>query len=191
MQLGGCADGLPVTFVMRKILQMPSYDDAVDFLYRIKVAAGHNYTLSTRGRVGSFECSPKQVVEYKPHPQGQRVCQANHPMINDDTTAFDDLLKKDPDNNWGSYANSRIRFTSMAARVMNKEGAVSLDDIKRALRAKDDPENPVCRDTSTDTGASFIAYTSGSMIYQFDDTATLHLASGPPSEVEFLTFTFS
>jgi hypothetical protein len=78
----------------------------------------------------------------------------------------------------------------MAARTVHREGPIGLDDLKSALRARDDPDNPVCRDNLTDTGASVIAYTAGSMIYEYGQKSLLHLAAGPPSESDFMTYDF-
>ena len=191
MQLGCRPDGLPVAFVTRTLLEKASYEEALTFLNHTIHAAGQNYTLSTAGRVGSFECSPNKVVEYRPRADGLRVCHTNHPLINDDTGKFEELKDSKPGVSQSGNTNSCSRLASIAARTVHSDGMVSLDDLKSALRAKDDPENPVCRDHSTNTEASVIAYTAGSMIYEYGQKAQLHLAAGPPTESEFMTFQFS
>jgi predicted choloylglycine hydrolase len=192
MQLGYRPDGLPVAFVARRLTQMRSFDDAVTFLSTITHAAGQNYTVSTQDRVGSFECSPNKVVEYRPRADGRRVCHTNHPLANDDTASFKALTELDSKNKWVlGHSSSCSRLASIAARTVYRDGAINLDDLKAALRAKDDPNNPVCRDLTTDLNENVIAYTAGSLIYECGDTPRLHLASGPPSESEFLTFKFS
>jgi len=191
MQLGSRPDGLPVAFVVRSLLEKTSFDEAVTFLNKTTHAAGQNYTLSTAGRVGSFECSPNKVAEYRPRADGLRVCHTNHPLANDDTGRFDELARSDPDDSRVRDTNTRSRLASIAARTLHREGPIGLDDLKSALCARDDPENPVCRDSSTDTGSSVIAYTAGSMIYEYGQKPQLHLAAGPPSESNFMTFRFS
>lgn len=190
MQLGCRPDGLPIAFIVRSLLEKTSFDEAVAFLNEIDIAAGQNFTLSTRNQVGCFECSPNKVIEYRPRADGLRVCHTNHPLVHDDTGRFEELAMADHGNPTLSDTNSCSRLASIAARTLNKEGPVRLDDLKSALRAKDDPENPVCRDSSTDTGASVIAYTAGSMVYEYGQHSQLHLAAGPPSESDFMTFDF-
>jgi len=190
MQLGCRPDGLPVAFVVRSVLEKSSFNEAVAFLNSIRIAAGQNLTLSTHKRVGSYECSPNKVVEYRPRSDGRRVCHTNHPLANDDTGSYQALARADHGGPPKPATNSCSRLSSIAARTVNRDGPIGLDDLKSALRAKDDPENPVCRDSSTDTGSSVIAYTAGSMIYEFGQKPWLHLAAGPPSESEFMTFGF-
>ena len=192
MQLGCRPDGLPIVFLTRKLLELSSYNEAVAFLNDVPHSSGTNCTVSTPGQVGAFECSPNKVVEYRARTDGLRVCHTNHPLANDDTESFETLKKATPNNNWvKGHGNTWSRFASVAARTVNRDGPITLDDLKAALRAKDDPENPVCRDLSTDINASLIAYTAGSMIYDLGQDPKLHLAAGPPSESEFLTFEFS
>jgi predicted choloylglycine hydrolase len=192
MQLGCRPDGLPIVFLTRKLLEMTSYEKAVAFLHEVTHSSGTNCTVSTPNRVGAFECSPNKVVEYRARPDGLRVCHTNHPLANDDIASFEELKNETPGNNWvRGHGNSCSRFASMAARTVYRDGPIALDDLKAALKAKDDPENPVCRDLSTDINASLIAYTAGSMIYELGQNSKLHLAAGPPSESEFLTFEFS
>ena len=191
MQLGCRPDGLPVAFVARSLLEKASYEEAVNFLGNTTHAVGQNYILSTANRVGSYECSPNKVVEYRPRTDGRRVCHTNHPMINDDTSKFEELNESKSGGSKLGNANSCSRLASIAARTVHRDGMVGLDDLKSALRAKDDPDNPVCRDHSTNIQASVIAYTVGSVIYEYSQKAQLHLASGPPSESEFMTFQFS
>ncbi len=191
MQLGCRPDGLPVAFVARSLLEKASFDEAVAFLENTTHAAGQNYTLSTAGRVGSFECSPNKVVEYRPRADGLRVCHTNHPLANDDTGRFEELAKSKYGSSQVHNTNSCSRLASIAARTVNREGIVNLEDLKSALRARDDPDNPVCRDHSTNIEASAIAYTAGSLIYEYGQKVQLHLAAGPPSESDFVSFRFS
>ena len=192
IQLGCRPDGLPIVFLTRKLLEMTSYEEAVAFLNTVLHSSGTNCTISTPDRVGAFECSPNKVVEYRPRADGLRVCHTNHPLANDDVASFEALKNKTPGNNWvKGHGNTCSRLASMAARTVYRDGPLTLEDLKAALSAKDDPDNPVCRDMSTDINASLIAYTAGSMIYELSQDPKMHLAAGPPSESEFLTFGFS
>jgi hypothetical protein len=200
MQLGSCSDGLPVAFITRSLLAMTSFDEAVLFLNKIKHAAGQNYTLSTKGKVGAFECSPQQVVEYRPRADGKKVVHTNHPLANNDTATYRALAEADPGGSWvRGEGNTRSRLASIAARTLNNDKHIGISDLKSALGARDDPENPVCRDisiglpggTATNDSANPIAFTAGSMIYEYGEKSLLHLAAGPPSQSEFQVFEFT
>lgn len=141
--------------------------------------------------VAAFECSPNRVAEYRPEADGRRLVHTNHPLVNDDSGSYEKLAEVDPDGAWvRGEETSRARLASMSARTLDRETQVGLDELKSALRAKDDPDNPVCRDWSTDTGASVISFTAGSLVYELAEESQLHLAAGPPSQSEFLTFQF-
>jgi isopenicillin-N N-acyltransferase-like protein len=198
MQLGSCSNGLPVAFITRSLLAMSSFDEALLFLNRIRHASGQNYTLSTKGKVGAFECSPQQVVEYRPRSDGRQVVHTNHPLANDDTATYQALAEADPGGPWvRGEGNTRSRLESIATRTLNNDQRLELLDLKSALCARDDPENPVCRDLSVDgssetkDSANPIAFTAGSMIYEYDEKPLLHLAAGPPGQSEFQVFEFT
>lgn len=141
--------------------------------------------------VAAFECSPNRVAEYRPEANARRLVHTNHPLVNDDSGSYEKLAEVDPDCTWvRGEGNSRSRLASMSARTLDRETQVGLDELKSALRAKGDPDNPVCRDWSTDTGASVISFTAGSLVYELAEESQLHLAAGPSSQSEFLTFQF-
>ena len=66
-----------------------------------------------------------------------------------------------------------------------------LDDIKAALAAHDDPDNPVSRPINPENVGNSIGYTAGASIYELGTPPRLHLAAGPPCETAFETFGFS
>ena len=191
IQMGCIPNGLPVSFVTRSLLEQNTYDDAVDFLHGVKIAAGQNYIISNQERVGAFECSPNKVVEFITHSDGLKVCHTNHPLQNDDTQSFENLVKADPNNNWiRGTVNSHSRLSSIRARVQNFQGTIGLDDLKIALAAKDDPSHPVCRELPKTSEKSVISYTAGSLIYELSAQPKIHIAAGPASLSEFLCFEF-
>jgi hypothetical protein len=191
MQLGGGPDGLPVAFMVRALLQRRSYEDAERFLRSTGHASGQNYILSEPGRVGSFECSPAKVAEYRSRADGLRVCHTNHPLANDDTASFERLRRDHQGGAWAAgHANSSSRYASIASRTVWRDEPVTLEGLKAALRAQDDPESPVCRDRSGGEGPSVIAFTAGSVIYELSDNPKLHVAGGPPTQSEYVTVGF-
>lgn len=192
MQLANRPDGLPVAFVLRSLLQKRSFKEAESFLRSVPHACGQNYIVTAIGRTASFECSPKKVVEYRPREDGSRVCHTNHPLVNDDIERFEELMTTNPTSGWvRGQANTCSRFSSVAARTVHRDAPIDLKELRAALRAKDDPAHPVCRDLSSNVNSSSIAYTAGSVIYELCATPALYLTAGPPTESDELMFEFS
>ncbi|MEN8210110.1 MAG: C45 family peptidase [Thermodesulfobacteriota bacterium] len=191
IQLGSCRDGLPVGAVMRGVLACKTFEEASNFLYNIKHASGQNYIVSTRDKIGCFECSADFVVEYKPASYPNRVCHSNHPLTNKDTQHYDNHIKMHSEAGMlTTKKNSKARYASIERRLCANNNKVTLNDIKNALSSFDDLKNPVCRELQPDDPHGLINFTTGSMIYEFGDELKLHLASGPPSITKYKIFNF-
>jgi isopenicillin-N N-acyltransferase-like protein len=192
IRLAPSNDGLPVAFVLRSILTKTCMADAVAFIKKIQHASGQNYIISTTDRIGCFECSANEVVDFKGRQDGLRVCHTNHALANKDKTPFEDLIKTDNISSWARHsANSHSRYSSIAGRLVHNSATISLDKIKSALCAKDDPVYPVSLEFKPSAENNVIGFTAGSMIYELSSSPKLHLASGPPSITEFKTFVLS
>ena len=179
-QLQFATDGLPVGFVMRSILEQQSLSEAEDFVRKIKHASGQNFILSTVDEMRCFECCGSSVVRYAPdHLQG-RVLHTNHPLTNPDVSDIAALNTR--------TTNTVARLDSITMRLGDSNKILSLDDIKMALAAHDDPDNPVSRNTNKD--GSSIGYTAGASIYELGERPRLYLAAGPPCETKFEIFDF-
>ena len=181
-QLNYSSDGLPVGAIVRSILTMNSIDEAEQFLRRVPHASGQNYILSSAGDMRCFECSANRVVRYRPESGDQRIFHTNHPLVNDDQN---DLLAPAKRRS----TNTVARFNSICTRLGDSSQTLTLDDIKAALSAHDDPDNPVSRNTNNEN--SPIGFTAGSSIYELGPVPRLHLAAGPPCETDYEAFEFS
>ena len=180
-QLNEARDGLPVSFIVRSVLQKQSIDEAEDFIRRIPHASGQNYILSSAGDMRCFECCGSSVVRYIPEPDQGRVFHSNHPLVNTDENH---LLPPERRRN----PNTLARLDSICQRLGENNPSPSLASIKAALAAHDNPDHPVSR--NIDQSSSAIGFTAGASIYEFTQPPKLHLAAGPPCETEFLTFEF-
>lgn len=193
MRLTPSADGLPVAFVVRKLLECGSFEAAERFLRTVPHASGQNYMLSSPGRVASFECSANSVCEFRPLEAGTRVCHTNHPLANRDVEEFEALQSEmaERGETLRPETNSRARYQSVYQRLGWPDAAVSLADAKAALSAHDDPEHPVSRTYEPADLANLIGFTAGSVVYELDgECPVLHLASGPPCSTPYRAFTF-
>ena len=180
-QLNYSSNGLPVSAVVRLLLGMESIDKAEQLLRRVPHASGQNYILSSAGDIRCFECSANSVVRYIPEACQSRIFHTNHPLVNLDESIFLEPEKK--------LSKSTVaRLDSICSRLGDDSIALTLVDIKVALAAHDDPDNPVSRNTNKED--SPIGFTAGSSIYEFSDAPRLHLAAGPPCETDFELFEF-
>jgi len=189
MELYSTQFGLPVQFIVRKVLECTSFDSAREFLRKITHASGQNYIIATAESFGSFECSANEVTEFIPYPNSPAVCHSNSPLASRDI---------DPDamarfkSQAGLDENFKARYESIWRRLGDAGRDHTIEDAKAALSAHDDRANPVSRTFDPESGEKFLGYTAGSMIYQLDrKNPVLHLASGPPCQTEYRKFRFS
>ena len=183
-QLSYSIEGLPVSFMVRSILERHSIEEAEQFLRSIKHASGQNYILSSLGNMRCFECAATRVVRYAPEEYRGRVFHSNHPLVNSDKSDVSHLVTE-------RIKNSEARLASICGRLGDISRLMTLGDIKAALGAHDDPINPVSRPINSGNAGNSIGYTAGASIYELITPPRLHLAAGPPCETAFETFEFS
>lgn len=188
LQLNHRADGLPVAFVNRGILERTTHDAAVKFLHDIRHASGQNYIIGGRRKTSAHECSANKVSRFEPYEGATRLYHTNHPLANDDQGIYKEWLESVKDQ-WEPQhpGNSDIRFMSLEKRLKDPKMTIIVDSIKEILSSKDDPQNPVCREKRADGGGGF---TAGCLIMDLSEKPVLHLAPGPPCTTDFQTYTF-
>jgi predicted choloylglycine hydrolase len=181
MQLKASSSGLPVAFVVRRIINSTDKEDVLRFIQTVSHASGQNYMIGIRGEVYDFEASANKVVRFDPRNDNGTIYHTNHPMVNDDIKpwfeTFHPKLKDKPVN-----SNSYIRLASVQSRVSQ---ATTIDDllIKETLRSKDDSKNPVCRSVDRKGGSG--GFTFGSVIMTLTGNPYLQVTAGPPDESEY------
>ncbi len=176
--------GMPVSFLVRHLLTQGSFADAVRCLMNSRHATGQNYVLAGPGQVRSFECSAGRVVEHVDPEAVHFTCHTNHVLASGDLDRYEALMREIPADERPTYRNSGQRFASMRNRLLAAGTDITLDDLKAALSAHDDPLNPVSR-TERDVKGSAIGFTAGSVIYALDQGPTLHVAAGPPCQTPY------
>ena len=143
MQLKASSSGLPVAFIVRRIINSTDKADVLDFIQSVPHASGQNYIIGIRGEVFDFEASANKVVQFDPQNTNGTVYHTNHPIVNDDLKSwfeeYNPNLENKPVN-----SNTLIRLASVENRISQTP---SITDylIKETLRSKDDVNNPVCR----------------------------------------------
>jgi isopenicillin-N N-acyltransferase like protein len=172
-QLPATPAGVPVAFVIRKLLQAATLDEAVSTIRTIPHATGQHYLIADPYQIQSFEASPVCVNEL-PVSSTRGFAHTNHPLATDHSGL-------------GSGAiNSIARL-----RSLNQRTCVDPRDIewvKDALSSRDDPEHPISREAGDSGSASLltgmISFTTGSMISILRQAAPdieTWISCGPPS----------
>lgn len=184
MQLKASNTGLPVAFIVRRILSSTDKDDLLQFIQSVPHASGQNYIIGIRGEVFDFEASANKVIRFDPQNKNGTIYHTNHPLANDDVKDW--FKKYDPTRNDAidpAKSNSHIRLTAVQKRVKD---AASVDDIliKKTLRSKDDMDNPVCRAPKNG------GFTFGSVIMTLTGNPFLQVTAGPPDESEYRKIEF-
>ena len=189
LQLDHRGDGLPVAFINRGILECPTLGEAAKFVQEIKHASGQNYIIGGPQGIFNFEGSANKVSRYEPVQGANRICHTNHPLVNDDQSIFQELLKsRPPERQPRRPNNSEIRLMALEKRINDPARRVTVDVIKEALSSKDDPRNPVCLERRPDGRGNF---TAGCLIMELSEKPKLHFSPGPPCATEFQAFGFA
>ena len=172
-QLPAARHGLPVAFMVRKLLQANTLRDAVETLRTVPHATGQHYLIADPHEIRSFEASPAGVVEIHSADPGGAL-HTNHPLAEPRADSPDDWL------------NSKARLRCLRARL--NIGNVDLQAIEAALSSQDDPDYPVSRTAPSSnepqSAAAITAFTTGSMICRLDwksDGIDAWVSPGPPS----------
>ena len=166
MQLPHSRRGLPVAFVIRRLLEQADILAAEAFLRQVEHASGQNYLLGGAAGIRDFECSANGVTQFG--AGRKRLWHTNHPLAN-----------PDPRPEKQDHFNSQQRLDLLESRL--GKGKINVDIVKSVLR-----QPPVCveKDQYDDL------FTSGSLVMVLSDSPELHISQGPPSSHEYRTVHF-
>lgn len=181
--LARSADGLPVAFVVRSVLDQRSFEDAVKFVENVPHASGQNYIIGGPDRVVCLECSANQVTSWQPDGSRNRVWHTNHPLSNRD------VIDATRSSLRGTYENSVARYACLGQRLGSAQAPVTSDDIKATLSSHDDIEHPVSK-VAVPGNVFKMGFTAGSTIYALGEHPHLEFAAGPPCCTEYRRFGF-
>ncbi len=185
MQLKASTTGLPVAFIVRRIISSTDKEELLNFIKTVPHASGQNYILGIKGEIYDLEASANKVVQFDPKNNNGTIYHTNHPIVNDDIKPwfekFSPVLTDKPVN-----SNSHIRLASVQKRISQ---IPTVDDqlIKEVLRSKDDSNNPVCRSMNSNEGG----FTFASVIMTLTGTPFMQITMGPPDEAAYKKIAFS
>jgi len=176
-QTNNSLTGLPVTFVLRGVLDCSTYEEAVTFIKSVKHATGENYIIGDKDNVGCFECSPNKVAEYIPMENPKRVFHTNHVLVNDD-------LPFPPRPGKAKPAGPCRRFQYLEYTLGDSAFCPDMDGFKEILRSH---IGEICRHHNYTLTSGF---TWSSAIFELSDKPKAFFTPGPPCESEYQEFSF-
>lgn len=187
MQLKASSSGLPVAFIIRRIINSTKKEDLLSFIQTVNHASGQNYIIGIKKEIFDFEASANKVVRFNPNNDNGTVYHTNHPIVNDDMKPrfkrFDPNLKEELKP---VKSNSYLRLKAVEKRMTSNTNINDVT-IKEALRSKDDKNNPVCR-ANNNNGYGF---TFASVVMTLSGEPSIQVVAGPPDESEYKTYSFS
>jgi hypothetical protein len=172
-QLPSADAGLPVAFMIRRLLEAQSAAEAADWCRRLPHATNQHYLIADAECIVSLEASSAGVTDVV-LPRRDRSLHTNHPLS---------VGPRYPDGE----RNSVARLLSLDQRLA--AGMPTLEDLKAALSSFDDRDHPVCRLRREESGP--INFTTGSMITAIRaDRGPIQgwVSFGPPSERGYSSF---
>jgi isopenicillin-N N-acyltransferase like protein len=180
MQLDYGKTGLPVTFVVRGVVNKSTQEEALQFLEDIKHASGQNYIIGGPDKVYSMECSANKVVAFRPFENSTFTYHTNHPMSNTDYNSnyLMMLQKNNKSTKEGLYQCQRIK--SFEQRFTTDTEDIEIEDIKNVLRSRDNSGRDVVSNE----------HTYASVIYELSSNPKFIIAPGKPHEKEYIEIKF-
>ncbi len=187
MQLNANSTGLPVAFVIRKIINSTDKAEILSFIKSVNHASGQNYIIGIKGEVYDFEASANKVVRFEPQNNNGAVYHTNHPIVNNDIKPWFEEYNPDLENDkkpWNS--NSYQRLMTLESNLSSPE-IQGTQLIKKTLKSKKNGVHPICR-SNNNNGRGFTFATT--IMHLYPETK-LELVSGPPDESSFKIFSFT
>ncbi|MGD0175897.1 MAG: C45 family peptidase [Candidatus Bathyarchaeia archaeon] len=181
LDLNHVKGGLPVAFIVRRLLECSTLDEAMNFIMKIKHASGQNYMIADAERVVDFECSGNKVCEFEPYKGAHRLYHTNHALANDDqrASAAQVVEEKEP------LTRSKARFSFLERELSDRSKSIDVKTIQSILTSH---EVPVCIHDNRDANG---VHTCGSVVMSLSSTPELQLAVQPPCSRGYETFRFS
>ncbi len=189
VQLESARSGLPVAFIIRKVLQQPDLLSAGNFLTHTRHASGQNYTIGSPEGIAGYECSAHQVSEYHPQPGTGWLCHTNHPLVNTDTHTFDTLpYGYTSEERAALHQDTTSRLAFMQKELQKRTQHPDPDVLRGILSSQ---ETPICKTIDPDKDQTSIgAFTFGCAIMTLTTQPFMDICFGPPSVRPFFRLGF-
>jgi predicted choloylglycine hydrolase len=173
-QLSHRRSGLPVAFVMRRLLEERTAQGAAALVQSLPHASGQNYMIAGPDGLADFECSAGGAAAYA--PLHRVVRHTNHPLASTDL-AGEPAGEDDP-----ALTNSRDRFGVLTRSIA--DGVQIGTELVRETLAE--CEVPVSR--GPEHGGGWMTF--GSLVMELSASPVVHYAPGPPHVTAYTRWTF-
>lgn len=183
MQLDYGKTGLPVTFIVRGVLDKNIQEEALNFVNEVPHASGQNYIIGGPEKVYSLECSANKVVEFRPFENSIFTYHTNHPMSNNDYSSTYMMLLKKNNITIEEFEEEGFRcqrIKSFQERFTENTTTIEIEEIKNVLRSRDNDGRDVVSNSNT----------YASVIYELSDNPKFIIAPGKPHEEEYIELDF-
>lgn len=167
--LGNSTEGLPVSCLVRSILEKQSYEESVRFASSVRHATGQNYIICRKGSFIDLECSGARIERFS-LPSPDIIAHTNNPFANTDRYAGGPVVDE---------GNSINRFTHLMGGIESGRGRWSVDTIRAILKSP-----IVCLERDNPRGV----FTAGSVIMDLGGQPSMHVALGPPSTTPYHSY---
>ena len=156
-------EGLPVSFIVRGILEKTSFNDAIEFLHTIKHAKAQNYIVGGQDEARCFECSSKEIHPFIPAQNANLTYHTNHYLV---------------DSYESKYCS---RLKTLKDEIKRRNYKIGFKDIKMILSSrKRNAGRPISN-----------VWTYGCTIMVLSESPELHIAPGRPDKTKFIKFNFN
>ena len=166
-------DGLPVAFIMRKLLTFKNENDAFEWIQNIPHATPQSYTIGGKTQVKCFECSANSVVEFYPF-KNKEVCL--HTNFANRSTDFSkkylEFLLKRGKSPTDYYC---ARYSLAFEKIKEFDFQMDSEKIKSILRLNEPRFQPISN-----------PFTYGCIIMNMSENPEIQLAPGQPHQTEFI-----
>ncbi|MBU0641438.1 MAG: hypothetical protein KKB50_21465 [Planctomycetes bacterium] len=182
LQLDNSPHGLPVSCVVRGVLDCRTLDEAEKFVRGVRHASGQAYGIGDAQRVVCYECSAHKVVPFVKRDGADRFAHTNHPLVNDDRGLIGQRMAA---REGQGTSNSEVRYECATQRLARGDGPAKVDTFKALLGSHDDARNPICNHYAPGRG-----FTAACTIFELGATPRMHIAGNPPCKAPFKVLGF-
>ena len=168
-------EGLPVTFLRRRVLASKSFEEAADLVKNLKRCISNNVVLvGKKGQVLDFEVQPHKKDQV--YSQGGILTHANHFVVDPDADAYPKRAK--------------VRDVRLMELLSEKRGEIDVPFIMECMKDHKYWPKAICsHPTFEGDERTYIpdGITVASMIVDFEEN-TAYISSGPPCENEYIAY---
>ena len=168
-------EGLPVTFLRRRVLVSRSFEEAAKLVRSYKRCVSNNIMLvGSKGQVLDFEVQPERMDQV--YSQGGILTHANHFVVDADADAFPERPK--------------VRDARLMELLARRRGDIDVPYIMECMKDHEYWPKAICsHPTFAGDKRTYIpaGITVASMIVDFAEN-TAYICSGPPCEGEYIPY---